>query len=63
MRDENQNNEADDLEWIKDFKREVLKLCGRVEMEDKLACKEEWMKQAMEDREEIWEKIYSKIRE
>lgn len=63
MRDENQNNEANDLEWIKDFKREVLKLCSRVEMEDKLACKEEWMRQAMEDREEIWEKIYSKIRE
>lgn len=63
MRDKNQNNEADELKWIKDFKREVLKLCGHVEMGEDPVWEEKWMRQAMEDREDVWKKISSKIRE
>ncbi len=63
MKDRNEMTEAEEMEWIKDFKREVLKFCGHLETSGDPAWEEQWMKQAEEDKEEIWEKISSKIRE
>lgn len=54
--------QKDTVKWVRELKREILELAGEWEEEEPDAS-EEWVRQAQEDREELWKKILHKERE
>lgn len=63
MRDKEEKKEAEEMEWIQEFKREILAIGAHKKMEDCPDWEEKWRDQAIADQEKVWEKISRKIRE